>query len=362
MFRSKARRYGLAKPMPSMVRALAFSAAFSLVVWLSGMNPVISSDQIELNLEPVHPPSETLDLETKPEKQWSPKAMVAPVLDKVAAIKVDSDTEDEYWVFDQLPFKNFKLRILRKETSMLEVLISGFLAGFVVELTNALLLHPIDTFKTRLQRGSGVVTPDPSLLYQRLFDGLGPVLATVLNHLRVSSPTFQMFQDIVRKSLILLVRAKLPAPVADVVSSTFASACGEAVFLAVKTPGQVLKIELQAAVLEEDAVRQRFSDEDTSYSSRCSELDPYALWEDMPSYPKARGNFLSSKVLSKRGSVALCTPADQTAGIRYLRNQTNDRMPPQAMQPSGEPPQLPHPVHSGCASSGDAHRGVRGFA
>ena len=62
---------------------------------------------------------------------------------------------------------------------MLEVLISGFLAGFVVELTNALLLHPIDTFKTRLQRGSGVVTPDPSLLYQRLFDGLGPVLATV---------------------------------------------------------------------------------------------------------------------------------------------------------------------------------------
>lgn len=264
-----------------MVRALAFSAAFSLVVWLSGMNPVISSDQIELNLEPVHPPSETLDLETKPEKQWSPKAMVAPVLDKVAAIKVDSDTEDEYWVFDQLPFKNFKLRILRKETSMLEVLISGFLAGFVVELTNALLLHPIDTFKTRLQRGSGVVTPDPSLLYQRLFDGLGPVLATV-----PALSVFWAVKDIVRKSLILLVRAKLPAPVADVVSSTFASACGEAVFLAVKTPGQVLKIELQAAVLEEDAVRQRFSDEDTSYSSRCSELDPYALWEEsLRSFP-----------------------------------------------------------------------------
>lgn len=73
----------------------------------------------------------------------------------------------------------------------------------------------------------------------------------VLNHLRVSSPTFQMFQDIVRKSLILLVRAKLPAPVADVVSSTFASACGEAVFLAVKTPGQVLKIELQAVPFQQ---------------------------------------------------------------------------------------------------------------
>ena len=56
----------------------------------------------------------------------------------------------------------------------------------------------------------------------------------------------QCLQDIVRKSLILLVRAKLPAPVADVVSSTFASICGEMAYLAVKTPGQVLKIEQQA--------------------------------------------------------------------------------------------------------------------
>lgn len=55
-----------------------------------------------------------------------------------------------------------------------------------------------------------------------------------------------------RKTLILFVREKLPAPVADIVSSTLAAACGEAAYVAVKTPGEVLKIEQQAAVLEEE--------------------------------------------------------------------------------------------------------------
>ena len=62
----------------------------------------------------------------------------------------------------------------------------------------------------------------------------------------------KILQDLVRKTLILFVREKLPAPVADIISSTLAAACGEAAYVAVKTPGEVLKIEQQAAVLEEE--------------------------------------------------------------------------------------------------------------
>ena len=180
MWRSKAtRRLGMAQPMSSLVRALAFSVAFSTAILFSGMNPVIgdSVSQVAIHLEPVAPPHGVE--KTEPEKKWSPKKLVAPVLDKVATVKVDTDTEDEYWVFDQFPFQ---VRILRKETTAVEVVLSGFLAGFLVEFSNALLLHPIDTFKTRLQRGSigiGVAAPDPSLLYRRLYDGFGPVLLTV---------------------------------------------------------------------------------------------------------------------------------------------------------------------------------------
>ena len=240
------------------------------------MNPVIqvadAADQLELHLQ--SPPLQTV-APSSPEvtKKWNPKELVAPVLDKIAVVKVDGDTEDEYWVFDKIPFGQF--RILRKETTAFEIILSGFVAGFLVELTNALLLHPIDTFKTRLQRSAGLAMRDPALLYQRLYDGLVPVLATV--------PALSIFwavKDIVRKTLIVFIRAKLPSPVADVISSTFASACGEAAYVAVKTPGEVLKINQQAALLDEDSLRQRYSEEDNSYSSQSFQFNPYFILED----------------------------------------------------------------------------------
>lgn len=83
----------------------------------------------------------------------SAKTFFAPLLDRLAEIKVDSDTEDEYWVFGSLPFIG-PVRILRKETSTVNVILCGLFAGFLVEFTNALTLHPLDTLKTRLQRGS----------------------------------------------------------------------------------------------------------------------------------------------------------------------------------------------------------------
>lgn len=171
-FRARIQRLGLAKPVPSFFRALLLSAAFSVAIFFASPVAGEEAEPIELQFEP---PTQPLEPN---EKRWGPKDLLAPVLDKVAEIRVDSDTENEYWVFDPVPFAG-EVRILRKETSAIEVVLSGFLAGFLVELTNALLLHPLDTFKTRLQTGSGKVLPDPKLLYQRLYDGLIPVLATV---------------------------------------------------------------------------------------------------------------------------------------------------------------------------------------
>ena len=170
-FRARIQRLGLAKPVPSFFRALLLSAAFSAAIFFA--SPVGGEEEpLELQFEP---PAQQQEVK---EKRWGPKALLAPVLDKLAEIKVDSDTENEYWVFDPVPFAG-SVRILRKETSAIEVVLSGFLAGSLVELSNALLLHPLDTFKTRLQTGSGKAFPDPKLLYQRLYDGLIPVLATV---------------------------------------------------------------------------------------------------------------------------------------------------------------------------------------
>lgn len=278
--RWKTQRFGVGTPVQSLVRALALSVAFSTAIMFAGMNPVVqvadAANQLELHLQspPLQTvaPSRGLEPETK---KWNPKELMAPVLDKIAAVKVDGDTEDEYWVFDKIPFSG-QFRILRKETTALEIILSGFVAGFLVELTNALLLHPIDTFKTRLQSSAGLAVRNPALLYQRLYDGLVPVLATV--------PALSIFwavKDIVRKTLIVFIRAKLPSPVADVISSTFASACGEAAYVAVKTPGEVLKINQQAALLDEDSLRQRYSEEDNSYTSRSFQFNPYFILEDI---------------------------------------------------------------------------------
>lgn len=274
MFR-KTQRLGVAKPVSGLVRALAVSVAFSTAILFAGTNPIIadSTSQLELHLQSP-PPIQPLQRDAQLEKQWNPKDLVAPVLDKIATVKVDSDTEDEYWVIDKIPLVG-QFYVLRKQTTALEIVLSGFLAGFLVELSNALLLHPIDTFKTRLQRGTGLASPDPALLYQRLYDGLIPVLATV--------PALSIFwavKDIVRKTLIVAIRVKLPSPVADVISSTFASACGEAAYVAVKTPGQILKIKQQAALLDEDSLRQRYSDKDNSYSSQSFRTSPAFLLKD----------------------------------------------------------------------------------
>ena len=381
----RTQRLGLGKPGSSLVRALAISVAFSTAILFAGTTPIVADPvqhhfgQLELHLqspslqplEPLQPLQRSAHVEPK---QWKPKEWVAPVLDKIAVVKVDSDTEDEYWVFDKLPFLG-QLYVLRKQTTALEIVLSGFVAGFLVELTNALLLHPIDTLKTRLQRGTGLAAPDPSLLYQRLYDGLIPVLATV--------PALSIFwavKDIVRKTLIVAIRAKLPLPVADVISSTFASACGEAAYVAVKTPGEVLKIKQQAAVLDEDALRQRYSSEDNSYSSQSFRSNPGALLEDASDSVENRtlstcchvavvvvsGMDLSEYKRSKNVRLKIgvgCRPLFVStwnpAIFPYISHISMSQKPSAG---AGKFAKLSHPLQRGCTAGGHPHGGLCSFA
>ncbi|CAJ1383522.1 unnamed protein product [Effrenium voratum] len=281
------RRLSLAKPRtPARLgQAVVLALALFCTMLFADINPTVAEHisenvkQLEMQISQTAEATSHVSESTTS----SAKTFFAPLLDRLAEIKVDSDTEDEYWVFGSLPFIG-PVRILRKETSTVNVILCGLFAGFLVEFTNALTLHPLDTLKTRLQRGSlnqGLVAPDPKLLYERLYDGLFPVLATV--------PALSIFwavKDIVRRSLIGFVKGQLPSPLADVLSSTFASACGEAVYVAVKTPGEVLKIEQQAAVLDEDPVRQRYSEDDGSYAGQSFHWDPFVLLEEsLRSFP-----------------------------------------------------------------------------
>eukprot|EP00439_Symbiodinium_sp_Y106_P044487 s2412_g5.t1 len=273
----------------------------------------------------------------------SPKSLFGPFLDRWATVKVDSDTENEYWELG--PF-----RFLRKETSVLEVVISGFLAGFLVELSNALLLHPLDTLKTRLQTGQSLLPPDPSLLYERLYDGFIPVLATV-----PALSVFWAVKDVVRRSLIGMVKATLPLPAADILSSTLASACGEAAYVAVKTPGQVLKIEQQTAVFDEDRLRQRYSEQDLSYTSKTFLWDFGRLWEeslrsfpilcavDVPqvalrtalfvslhdsgSFPSGAGSDILAFTMASAIASVVCTPLDVARTQLVLSGKGIQRLP-----------------------------------
>jgi len=112
------------------------------------------------------------------------------------------------------------------------------------------MLHPLDTLKTRLQRGSQASQPANRNIYlQRLFDGLGPVLATV-----PALSTFWAVKDVVRRQLITTVQPLIPLPVlSDILATSVAAACGEAAYIAVKTPGQVLKTQQQVAAVDEEA-------------------------------------------------------------------------------------------------------------
>jgi len=178
------------------------------------------------------------------------RRLIGKFLDQYASVRVDGNTENTYWVFGpELPYVG-QIRVPRKETSDVEVIIGGFIAGSFVELSLALMLHPLDTLKTRLQRGSQASQPANRNIYlQRLFDGLGPVLATV-----PALSTFWAVKDVVRRQLITTVQPLIPLPVlSDILATSVAAACGEAAYIAVKTPGQVLKTQQQVAAVDEEA-------------------------------------------------------------------------------------------------------------
>eukprot|EP00931_Biecheleriopsis_adriatica_P115573 TRINITY_DN91353_c0_g1_i1.p1 TRINITY_DN91353_c0_g1~~TRINITY_DN91353_c0_g1_i1.p1 ORF type:complete len:301 (-),score=35.93 TRINITY_DN91353_c0_g1_i1:180-1025(-) len=109
----------------------------------------------------------------------------------------------------------------------------------VVEFVVALLCHPFDTVKTRLQA-------DPKAALKRyptfagLYDGFRPVVLTV--------PLLSVFwatRDAVRTSIIGVVDQNLPWPVLNVLASGIGAFMGESVYWLIKAPGQILKTQEQ---------------------------------------------------------------------------------------------------------------------
>eukprot|EP00439_Symbiodinium_sp_Y106_P046510 s2412_g5.t3 len=338
-----ARRFGRQRDwLGSSLRAAGIAALLMLSISLADVSSATDRSSFEETVVSTNPVAMT-GSQTPTPAPTGPKSLFGPFLDRWATVKVDSDTENEYWELG--PF-----RFLRKETSVLEVVISGFLAGFLVELSNALLLHPLDTLKTRLQTGQSLLPPDPSLLYERLYDGFIPVLATV-----PALSVFWAVKDVVRRSLIGMVKATLPLPAADILSSTLASACGEAAYVAVKTPGQVLKIEQQTAVFDEDRLRQRYSEQDLSYTSKTFLWDFGRLWEeslrsfpilcavDVPqvalrtalfvslhdsgSFPSGAGSDILAFTMASAIASVVCTPLDVARTQLVLSGKGIQRLP-----------------------------------
>jgi len=262
---------------------------------------------------------------------------IGKFLDQFATVRVDGNTENTYWVFGpQLPYVG-QIRVPRKETSDVEVIIGGFIAGSFVELSLALVLHPLDTLKTRLQRGNQATQPANSDVYlQRLFDGLSPVLATV-----PALSTFWAVKDVVRRQLIGFVQPLIPLPVlSDILATSLAAACGEAAYIAVKTPGQVLKTQQQVAAVDDEAGTPEACPEDLGEASLRS--FPVLATVDVPQVGIRTGLFVAlhdSNLYNGPGSEILlfaiasavaafmCTPLDVARTQLLLSRQGVEALP-----------------------------------
>lgn len=195
--------------------------------------------------------------------------------------EVDPNTEDVYWrcwVIDGLP----KIRVLRTKTSDWDVLIAGLAAGAGVELLNAVILHPFDTVKTRLQAltasrdddDHGTTEFSTEQLTQQPYAGISPVLASI--------PVLSIFwavKDFVRRRLVHIIAGCLPwRPWGEILASSIAALCGEAAYWAVKAPSVVVKTQQQSMIADEDTGEEK--------PIIVAKPQPESLWREvLASYP-----------------------------------------------------------------------------
>lgn len=137
-------------------------------------------------------------------------------------------------------------KILRKDTNFAEIAAGGLAAGMVVEFAVALLSYPFDTIKTRLQ-----ASPKNALVkypnFNRLYDGFWPVALTV--------PLLAVFwatRDVVRTGIIGVVQQAVPYEVLDTLATGIGAILGESIYWLLKTPGEVLSTQKQAALMEKE--------------------------------------------------------------------------------------------------------------
>eukprot|EP00746_Dinoflagellata_sp_MGD_P152368 gnl/MRDRNA2_/MRDRNA2_83617_c0_seq1.p1 gnl/MRDRNA2_/MRDRNA2_83617_c0~~gnl/MRDRNA2_/MRDRNA2_83617_c0_seq1.p1 ORF type:complete len:508 (+),score=46.84 gnl/MRDRNA2_/MRDRNA2_83617_c0_seq1:68-1591(+) len=187
-----------------------------------------------LNQIRLGPPTDAKTLE----QNYGP--WVTSLLDSVAEVRVDDNTEDEYWVF---PFDD-SYRILRKETNVAEIAAGGLAAGIIVEFVVAFLSYPFDTVKTRLQaKPKEALQKYPS--FANIYDGFGPVALTV-----PALAVFWATRDVVRTSIFYFVKQTVPFPVLDTIATGIGATMGEALYWMIKTPSEVIKTRRQAVLMQ----------------------------------------------------------------------------------------------------------------
>ena len=171
-----------------------------------------------------------------------------------------------------------KVQVRERKISDTELFLAGLLGGCSAEIAKTIVLHPIDTAKTRAQaqtirRGDGgsggggacaeddeptdgapAVMPSeaealgssPIGLFDRPWAGLGPALATAAPQAGVFFAT----RDVVRRELgSLVASSQLDGTLAGLLAITAAS-CG---YWAVRAPSEVFKLRQQAEAAEATA-------------------------------------------------------------------------------------------------------------
>ena len=167
-------------------------------------------------------------------------------------------------------------RIHSRRLSNTELLCAGLLAGAGAEVAKVLLLHPLDTAKTRLQarRGAGAGSGDrsetPPQLFANPYAGIVPALLTAAPQ----QAAFFVVRDAVQLGFCgpLLASGRVD----DFASALIALTAGELAYWTVRTPSDAIKLKRQLEELEAAQQQQQQEEEEEEEERRARMLVDYS--------------------------------------------------------------------------------------
>jgi hypothetical protein len=134
-----------------------------------------------------------------------------------------------------------KAQVRQRRLADEELFAAGLLGGCAAELAKTLVLHPLDTAKTRVQaqRLNGTMDWSGAQLFNRPWAGVGPALATAVPQ----AGFFFATRDVVRREVgTLVATSKLDSTLAALAAVTAASCA----YWVVRAPSEVVKLRQQA--------------------------------------------------------------------------------------------------------------------